>query len=140
MTILISSILIKREWSIFLYYHLSNHTQFFMWSILFLKFLSYLGGKNIINLFKLSGNKSTIKLSLENQIHLDDDKNDMLTLVEFYSDKFISNVNQNTENAFRFSIGKRGYTLPISGNQYLIKDLKNWLLECLKVYLYKMTE
>lgn len=49
----------------------------------------------------LTSDKSLIKFSLECPIHLDKDKKYMLLLAEFYTDNFITNIDQDliTSNA-----------------------------------------
>ena len=88
-----------------------------------------------MRLFKLAGNQSTIRLMLEHPIHLDEDKNYMLGLVGFYSDNFISNVNEDISNAFAFRKDKGGFNFPIFRNQYSFHDFEQRFKECLKIYL-----
>lgn len=47
-------------------------------------------------------------------IHLDENKNYMLGLIEFYTDNLITNVNRDIDNVFRFSVkDKYRITFPL---------------------------
>lgn len=64
----------------------------------------------------------------------------MLDLLGFHSDNFISNVNENLENSFRFQINKNvGYTFTVFRNQYTIQDLEKRFRECFKNFIDSMS-
>lgn len=80
-----------------------------------------------------------INLSLKHLVYLDEDKNYMSGLIGFYADNFVSNLNKNIENVFRFSTGKGGYTFPIFTINIQFKIFKRDLKH-LNVCLDHMTE
>ena len=85
-----------------------------------------------MKLFKLNGNNSIIKLTLDQPLQLDEDENYGLGLVGLYSDIFIRNVNTELVSAFRFHINNEGYTFNLFRGHYFVKDLENRFKECLK--------
>lgn len=108
---------------------------------LFLFFLHLSRNNLTMKLFRLTGNTSTIKLSLEHPILLDKDENNSAGLAGFYSDNFVTNINQELTDSFRFHQNDCGKTFSIIPEYYSIKTLEKGFNECLlQVYLSALND
>ena len=90
-----------------------------------------------MKLFKLTSANSTMKLTLDQPIHLDEDGNYSFRLVSFYSHNFIANISDDLSNSFRFSIGRKGLTFTIFCSYYSVVELKRFV-DCLKTCIDEM--